>query len=104
MPYRGARGLVLIGARTRAPRDLPVELAAMRAERRPWLLDLYHATPAGRWHRFAELELIAGAAPADSPDLRFDADRNRLPGAGLDDCIRRLREPSYRAAQGPHPR
>lgn len=101
LPYRGDRGRILIGGRTRGPEDLPFRLEEL-AERR-WALDLYWAAPRGKWHRFAVLELAPLPGPPDSPELRFDAGRNLLPGAGLEEWVVHLREPGYLATQGDAP-
>ncbi|MDQ4137232.1 MAG: hypothetical protein M3116_00085 [Actinomycetota bacterium] len=101
LPYRGTHGAVLVGARTRSPAALPSRVDQL--DGRPWALDLFWASPRGRWHRFAVLELSALPGPADRSDLRFDSGRNLLPGARLDDWVVRLREPGYVATQGQAP-
>ncbi|WP_210481725.1 hypothetical protein [Naasia sp. SYSU D00948] len=103
LPYRGARGPVLIGARTRTPADLPTHFEDFARDRRPWILDLYWATARSRWRRFAVLELVALPGAPDSPRLRFDAGRNLLPGAAMPGWVVRLREPGYVATQGDAP-
>ena len=95
MPYRSRRGPVLLGLRTRS---LPPGSLASGE----WVLGLYWATPAGPWRECGELRLHAGADPADIP-LRFDPLGNQPPGAGTYGWTRRLRKPSYRAAQRPAP-
>ena len=51
LPYKGAVGPVLIGARTIAPHTLPPALPDLHRalEEASWTLCLYHATPTGRW-------------------------------------------------------
>lgn len=93
MPYRGRRGPVLLGLRTRS---LPPGPLASRER----VLGLYWATPGGRWRECGELRLRAGARPADIP-LRFDPLGNQPPGAQAYAWTRRLRKSSYRAAQRP---
>lgn len=101
LPYRSARGPVLLCARTVSPRALPADVAALReaVHATPWHVRLYFASPAGKWHPFADARLHS-ARPDDDPDLRFDAIRNLLPGAGTYGWVRALRQPSYRLAQG----
>lgn len=99
-PYRGVHGPVLLCARTIAPRDLPVPLAdlAARLEREPWRLTLYWATPLGRWHPFADVELARRTGPRDRV-VRFDAVEHPLPGAGTYAWAAAVRQPSYRIAR-----
>ena len=101
LPYRGRYGNVMLGARVRPS---ATRLPASPAERRaggsgPWLVDLYSAPLTGRWRRFATLELTATTDAEDTTELRFDAVRRSLPGAGFAAWHRRLREPSYRMVQ-----
>ncbi|GGH91501.1 hypothetical protein ACFFGR_18735 [Arthrobacter liuii] len=95
MPYRGSRGPVLLGLRTRS---LPPGSLASGE----WVLGLHWATPGGHWRECGELRLHAGANPADIP-LRFDPLENQPPGAQAYGWTRRLRKPSYRAARRPAP-
>lgn len=95
MPYRGSRGPVLLGLRTRS---LPPGSLASGE----WVLGLYWATPGGRWRECGEVRLQAGANPADTP-LRFDPLEHQPPGAQAYSWTRRLRKPSYRAARRPAP-
>ena len=100
-PYRSTRGPVLLAARTIEPEDLPTEPSALAAalERTTWRLRLYSATPTGRWHPFAILELgRAAGSPTDTAD-RYDPVRNPLPGSDWYPWARRVREPSYAKAQ-----
>jgi hypothetical protein len=100
LPYRSARGPILLCARSPRDEPLPADLdgidRALRA--RPWRLRLYVATPAGRWHPFADLALRPADAQ-DDRDLRFDAVRHPLPGAGSYGWVRSLRQPSYHRVQ-----
>lgn len=100
LPYRTARGPVLLCARTVPARRLPADLAALRrsVSQTPWTLRLYFASPRGRWHPFADVRL-SGSRPDDDPRLRFDIDTNPLPGAATYPWVRALRQPSYRLAQ-----
>jgi len=95
MPYRGSRGPVLLGLRTRS---LPPGSLASGA----WVLGLHWATPGGRWRECGEVRLQAGASPTDIP-LRFDPLEHQPPGAQAYSWTRRLRKPSYRAARRPAP-
>lgn len=99
MPYRGARGPVLLGARTLGPDPgAPGRISADAT----WNLALSWTAPLGRWRRFGALHL----APAlgsdgnvrDTP-LRFDPLLNPLPSAGTYAWTRGLREHSYRRAR-----
>ncbi|MFE7845851.1 hypothetical protein ACFUTX_11745 [Microbacterium sp. NPDC057407] len=100
LPYRGSRGPVLVSARSVEPDTLPANLAALRRElaARPWRVTLAFATPAGPWHPFADV-ILRAAPDQDDTDLRFDAVRRSLPGAGWYRWIRVLRQPSYRLVQ-----
>jgi hypothetical protein len=101
MPYRGADGPVLLAARTRTPERLPARTEALRdaLAEEPWVLELLFATPRGRWHRFATLELAAAPGELDDGDLRFDPILDPLPGAETYAWTRVLREPSYARAR-----
>ncbi|MBT2484332.1 MULTISPECIES: hypothetical protein [unclassified Microbacterium] len=100
LPYRTARGPVLLCARTVPARRLPGDLAALRqsVDEKPWTLRLYFASPRGKWHPFADARL-SRSRPDDDPDLRFDIDTNPLPGAATYPWVRALRQPSYRLSQ-----
>ena len=95
MPYRGRRGPVLLGLRTRS---LPAGSLASGE----WVLGLHWATPGGAWRECGELRLHAGPNPGDIP-LRFDPLANQPAGAEAYGWTRRLRKPSYRAARQPAP-
>ncbi|WP_228404096.1 SRPBCC family protein [Pseudarthrobacter sp. L1SW] len=95
MPYRGLKGPVLLGLRTK---QLPDGSLASGE----WVLGLYWAKPTGPWRRCGELRLRAAPEPRDTP-LRFDPLANRPPGAQTYAWTRRLRERSYLAAQRPAP-
>lgn len=101
LPYRSTRGPILVCARSVTGRMLPAgvdEIAdAVRVE--PWTIRLYFATPTGKWHAFAQVDLRT-AAKQDDRHLRFDAVRHPLPGAGTYRWVERLRQPSYLRAQG----
>jgi hypothetical protein len=81
LPYRTARGPLLIGARSTGEESFELAVAA----------------PEGEWVRFAELRL--SALPADDSDVSFDPVTNQLPGLEQYDAVERLREPSYRTAR-----
>ena len=95
MPYRGRRGPVLLGLRTRSLPPGPLASGE-------WVLGLHWATPGGRWQECGELRLHAGKNPADTP-VRFDPLEHQPPGAEAYGWTRRLRKPSYRAARRPAP-
>lgn len=99
-PHRSSYGAVLLAARTLAPDDLPVPIQALARdlEHRTWRLELYWARPGGKWNPFARLELTRPAGPLDS-ELRFDAVDHPLPGAGVYDWVRAVRQPAYRLAR-----
>jgi hypothetical protein len=95
MPYRGRKGPVLLGLRTK---QLP-EGSLSSGE---WVLELSWATPTGPWRQCGELRLRADPEPRDTP-LRFDPLKNQPPGTRTYAWTRRLRERSYLAAQRPAP-
>ncbi|MFF0909391.1 hypothetical protein ACFWZW_01730 [Microbacterium enclense] len=105
LPYRGERGAVLLGARTlsgRPPATDPRELAQADPAA-GWTLTLGHARAFGPWHPFARLTLRLDP-DQDDRGLRFDAVRRPLPGAGVYDAVRAVRQPSYvrvQPADGP---
>lgn len=80
LPYRSARGSLLIGA-VRTADDT---------------FDLLWARPAGEWVRFGELEL---STPTADASISFDPVLNRLPGLDIYPWVRHLREPAYRTAR-----
>ena len=100
IPYRSSRGPVMICARPFPVRTLTSDLQgiadALTFE--PWRLRLYFATPIGRWHPFAEMALRT-SADQDDHALRFDAQRNAVPGATSYRGEWLVRQPSYRLAQ-----
>lgn len=99
LPSRGRRGPVVLMARTRsgrAPATDPRELR--RDDDAVWSLVLAHATPAGRWHPFALVDLRADPDQDDS-GLRFDTVRRPLPGARTYPWVGALRQPSYLRVQ-----
>lgn len=99
LPYRGAHGPVLLCARTISPRMLPAGGDALAdALIHGWRVRLYHATPLGKWHGFADVTLRLHEDPSDA-DLRFDAVRHPLPGARTYDWVRAVRQPTYRMVQ-----
>lgn len=100
MPYRGADGPVLIAARSKR-RVLPARMEEIRAAfaAEAWVLDLMFASPTGRWHRFAELELAPSPGPIDAATPRFDPVLHPPRGAGTYSWTRALREPAYSTAR-----
>ncbi|WP_153001355.1 hypothetical protein [Microbacterium testaceum] len=103
LPYRGERGAVLLGARTRSGRPGatdPRELGT--ADDTPWELTLGHATPFGPWHPFAVVALRLDP-DQDDRGLRFDAVRHPVPGARTYAWTRAVRQPSYVRVQGDDP-
>ncbi|WP_251046542.1 SRPBCC family protein [Arthrobacter sp. ISL-85] len=95
MPYRGRRGPVLLGLRTRS-------LPPGSLSSGEWVLGLHWAKPGGHWRECGELRLHSGASATDIP-LRFDPLENQPPGADAYGWTRRLRKPSYQAARRPAP-
>ncbi|WP_049822464.1 hypothetical protein, partial [Arthrobacter sp. H41] len=102
IPYRGAEGPVLIGARTLGPGALPASLRGFERQlgRGTWTLGLYYAQPRGPWHQFGILSLRLDPL-GEEADLRFDPVLNPLPGADTYGWAKRLREPSYAMARRP---
>lgn len=107
LPYRGARGPVLLGARTVSGRPPATDPRALTGPDvgAVWTLELSHATPWGPWHPFALVELRLDPDP-DDRGLRFDAVRRPLPGARAYAWVRAARQPSYVRVQhdAPPPR
>lgn len=105
-PYRSSCGPVLIGARQVSKRTLPTRDEHLDAVLvgDGWRIRLYHATPMGLWHPYAEVSLRMRVNQPrfgqDSAGPRFDSVRNALPGAGTYGWVRALRQPSYRMVQG----
>lgn len=98
-PYRGERGPVLVGARTRSgrpPATDPREAAA--DDDVTWSLTLGHAAAVGTWHPFAVVDLREDADQIDA-GLRFDAVRRPLPGSRAYAWVRAARQPSYARVQ-----
>lgn len=102
MPYRSARGPVLVSARTvsGAPASATTVGQARELGRTPWILQLLWATPRGPWRVFATLTLSAAdGAAVDRADLRFDPLSSPPTGAATFAWTRALRKRSYRAAR-----
>lgn len=103
IPYRGRRGPVLIGARTLTAPPLPARPRALASALAggEWALELYHARPLGRWHRFGTLTLAFDEeAGAIDTDRRLDPILHVLPGSEQYAWAARIREPAYRVARG----
>ncbi|GHG58297.1 hypothetical protein GCM10012320_31940 [Sinomonas cellulolyticus] len=99
MPYRGPRGPVILGARTRGADPGAPGRISPNAD---WHLELFWATPLGAWHRFGSLRLRPALGPdgtIQDTSLRFDPLLSPLPTAGTYAWTRRLREHSYRRAR-----
>jgi len=90
MPYRGSAGPLLLGVLV--DRDPPLPAGAADLGRtlasRPLRMRLVHATPRGRWHVAARVELSHD--PAGPGDTTYP-------------WTRRLRAPGYRAARHGRP-
>jgi hypothetical protein len=102
MPYKSAKGPVLIAARTiGGPAKLPAESRAFSSHlgQQTWTLELHYASPLGPWTRFGKLTLSLGDAHGSDTSERFDPVLNPLPTAGTYNWTRRLREPSYAVAR-----
>jgi hypothetical protein len=105
MPYRGSDGPVLLGVLVDA--DPPLAAGAADLGRalamRPVGMRLVHATPRGRWHMVARIELAHDpAGPLDTP-TRADPVLAAPPGDTTYPWTRRLRAPGYRAARRGRP-
>ncbi|MEV8240025.1 hypothetical protein AB0O90_07315 [Microbacterium testaceum] len=99
LPFQGARGAVLLVARTASGRPPATDPRALDgADDTPWVLTLGHATPAGPWHPFARLVLRLDP-DQDDRGLRFDAVRRPIPGARWPAWVRAARQPSYARVQ-----
>ncbi len=75
----------------------PVVLGALQHDERT--VDLLWARVSGAWCRFASVSLTGDLAEGGDADISFDPVHHRLPGLEVYDWVRRLREPSYRAAR-----
>ena len=103
MPYRGARGPVLLAPNTvRIPDAARSATTERQLERSlsggEWVLALSFAKPGGPWRRFGTVTLEAEPGPRDT-ESRFDPIRNVIPGAETYAWTRRLRERAYAVAQ-----
>ncbi|MGC5170509.1 hypothetical protein ACLQ2Q_07630 [Microbacterium sp. DT81.1] len=101
LPYWSPRGPILVCARPLTPSEpLPAGGRALDEAlvREPWRLRLYHATPTGKWHPFAQVSVRLDENQDDT-GLRFDSVRHALPGADTYPWVRALRQPSYHLAQ-----
>ncbi|MBM7411287.1 hypothetical protein JOE38_001110 [Clavibacter michiganensis] len=105
MPYRGSAGPVLVGVLVDADPSLPAGAADLgRAlAARPVRMRLVQATPRGRWHVVARIDLAHDASgPIDTP-TRADPVLAAPPGDTTYPWTRRLRAPGYRAARHGRP-
>jgi hypothetical protein len=105
MPYRGSDGPVLLSlVPDREPRlpASPADLGRALAAR-PLRLRLLHATPRGRWHVAARIELTHDAAGPLDTAARVDPVLAAPPGDTTYPWTRRLRAPGYRIARAGRP-
>lgn len=104
MPYKGARGPVLLGLTT-ASSGTATSGMAPGTERSAdsWVLAMHYARPSGPWIRFATLSLRPAPDGGDT-GLRFDPVLNPLESAGTYAWTRRLRAPAYGTARQPRDR
>ncbi|MFT2712851.1 hypothetical protein [Clavibacter sp. Sh2126] len=105
MPYRGSAGPVLVGVLVDADPPLPAGAADLgRAlATRPAGMRLVHATPRGRWHVAARIELGHDASGPLDTATRADPVLAAPPGDTTYPWTRRLRAPGYRAARRGRP-
>ncbi|WP_199424954.1 hypothetical protein [Actinotalea solisilvae] len=100
MPFRTARGPVMVGAFPDPPRELPTHPAALAdaLAAHPWRLTLVWAPFGGAWRAFGSLEVGGRAGDETDPPARFEP---LAAPAGLETYpwIARLREPAYLAAR-----
>jgi hypothetical protein len=82
LPYRSPTGPLVLAATSRGADSFALSWAVGRSP----------------WHPFASLEL-GHHVGSGNEDLSFDPVLNPLPGLEQYDLVRRLREPSYRAAR-----
>lgn len=105
MPYKGARGPVLLGLTTESPGAAARGTASSGTgpSAGDWVLAMHYARPSGPWIRFGTLTLHSVPAGGDT-GLRFDPVLNPLKSAGTYDWTRRLRAPAYGTARQPNAR
>ncbi|MFT2691252.1 hypothetical protein [Clavibacter zhangzhiyongii] len=105
MPYRGSAGPVLVGVLVDPDPALPAAAADLgRAlATRPVRMRLVHATPRGRWHVAARIELAHDAAGPLDTATRADPVLAAPPGDTTYPWTRRLRAPGYRVARHGRP-
>jgi hypothetical protein len=82
LPYRTARGPVLLAAVPRGPGEF----------------DLLHARGTGPWRPLGRL--VVSRTPVEDALVSFDPLLNTLPGLDNYEWVRRLREPAYGVARG----
>ncbi|TNC22052.1 hypothetical protein FHE65_36125 [Mumia zhuanghuii] len=83
LPYRTARGPVLVGAQ-HVDGGARIQLSWTRA--------------LGPWRPFAEIDLVGAASDGDAA-VRFDPVLRTVPGLETYEWVRRLREPAYATAR-----
>jgi len=105
MPYRGSAGPVLVGVLVDEDPALPAAAADLgRAlATRPVRMRLVHATPRGRWHVAARIELTHDATGPLDTATRADPVLAAPPGDTTYPWTRRLRAPGYRVARHGRP-
>ncbi|WP_309107870.1 SRPBCC family protein [Arthrobacter sp.] len=105
MPYKGARGPVLLGLTTESPGTAAHGTApsGTQPSADDWVLAMHYARPSGPWIRFGTLTLRPAPAAEDT-GLRFDPVLNPLKSAGTYTWTRRLRAPAYGIARQPNAR
>ncbi|MBF4625248.1 hypothetical protein [Clavibacter sp. VKM Ac-2872] len=105
MPYRGTAGPVLVGVLVDADPALPAGAADLgrTLASRPVGMRLVQATPRGRWHVVARIELAHDASGPLDTATRADPVLAAPPGDTTYPWTRRLRAPGYRAARAGRP-
>jgi hypothetical protein len=100
MPYKGARGPVLLGLTTDSPGTAASGTASsgIQPSAGDWVLAMHYARPSGPWIRFGSLSLRP-APDAGDTGVRFDPVLNPLKSAGTYAWARRLRAPAYGTAR-----
>ncbi|MGX9900097.1 SRPBCC family protein [Arthrobacter sp. SA17] len=103
MPYKGARGPVLLGLTKESSRTALQGTASLETQplADDWVLAMHYARPSGPWIRFGTLTLRP-APDAGDTGLRFDPVLNPLKNAGTYAWTRRLRAPAYGTARQPN--
>lgn len=100
LPYRSARGPVLLAAIPDPPRRLPADPAARGLELavEPLRLRLAWASPTGPWRTFGHLEVYGQVAVDPEAPIRFDPLRTPQ-GLATYPWVAAVRDPAYDAAR-----